>query len=139
MEQTNATWNILSPNLMLFYGSYMSSVGLKRRRLLFLSTLSYFYPIMLWLILYFFVLLFYYELMGVIYIFDLHKFKGLKVDEIESIKYFNNICDLWSLCCWNLFVSFIKDFLHPCKYGEDALDYSFDLELCVNDDGKALN
>jgi hypothetical protein len=29
IEQTNATWHILSPNLMLLYGSYMSDIGLK--------------------------------------------------------------------------------------------------------------
>jgi len=48
------------------------------------------------------------------------------------------ICDLYVVGTY-LFVSFIKDFLDPCKYGEDALNDSFDLEWQVNDDGKALN
>ncbi len=45
IEQTNATWHILSPNLMLLYGNYMNNARLKWERLLFMYTLSCFDPL----------------------------------------------------------------------------------------------
>jgi hypothetical protein len=47
IEPTNVTWHILSPNLVLLYGSYMRGVGLKWRPLPFWYTLFRFDPIVI--------------------------------------------------------------------------------------------
>jgi hypothetical protein len=44
IEQTNATWHILSPSFMLLYGSYMNNAWLKWKPLFFMYTLSCFKP-----------------------------------------------------------------------------------------------